>query len=68
MSNTKMLHVLNIINPSLIVPVIENGIHAEKLNLEIHTALGNESECYIIKNRIADAKLFLLILSGDLPA
>lgn len=47
---------------------IEERITLEKLNLEINTILGYDSECIAIKHRIADAEIISLILSGDLPA
>lgn len=43
-------------------------LNMEKLNLEANKALKNENECLRIKHRIADTKILLLALSGDLPS
>lgn len=50
-----------------IIPVIQQGIKVEVVNLEINSILGNDLECLAIKRRIAKAKIFSLVLSGDLP-
>lgn len=52
--------------PSLIA-AIEERIEKEKLVLEAHLALRNDSECTQIRHKIADAKIMLLTFSGDLP-
>lgn len=49
-------------------PLIQQVINAESINLEVNYVLGNELECVTIKRRIAKAKIFSLVLSGDLPA
>lgn len=51
-----------------VIPVIQQGIQAESVNLEVNSVLGNDLECLFIKRRIAKAKIFSLVLSGDLPA
>lgn len=55
------------INADTVIPVINHGIKVETLNLEVNSILGNDSECIAIKRRIAKAKIFSLVLSGDLP-
>lgn len=45
----------------------QNSINMEQLNLEAHETLGDELECIRCKRKITKAKLFLLLLSGDLP-
>jgi hypothetical protein len=57
---------LSQINPARVIPVIEQGINLERVNLEAHSVLGDEYECMNIKHRIADAQILLLILNGDL--
>lgn len=61
-------NLLKNIDPLHLVPVIEQGIKVEKRSLEAHSVLGNVAECERIKHRIADAEIFSLILTGDLPA
>lgn len=48
-------------------PLIQQVIKAESINLQVNSILGNEQECITIKRRIAKAKIFSLVLSGDLP-
>jgi hypothetical protein len=50
-----------------LLPLLENCIKMEKLNLEANQIVGNKLECLKIKHRIADAKLLKLTLIGDLP-
>jgi hypothetical protein len=59
-------HYLNDVNPARVIPVIEQGINLEKLNLEAHSLLGDEMECMDIRHRIADARALLLALRGKL--
>lgn len=63
----QLLKAIHSIDPSHIMQVIQHGIIMENVNLKINESLENHSECLIIKNRIADAKIFLLILRGYLP-
>jgi hypothetical protein len=48
--------------------VISQIIKMERLTLEANTVINNEHECLQIKHRIADAKILLLAISGDLPS
>lgn len=66
MNNSLYLECMDQINPSRIVPMLEHGIEAETINLEAHKVLGDEMACMDIKHRIADAKIMLLILTGEL--
>ena len=67
LNRSRLIEVLKSIDPNRIGSIIEHGISMEKLNLEAHQTLGNENECLKSKHRIADAKIFLLILRGELP-
>lgn len=53
-------------DPNTLAPFLESKIKMESLNLEAQKLLGNEWECHMSKHRIADAKILLLVLSGDL--
>jgi hypothetical protein len=39
----------------------------EKLVLEAHELLGNDWGCLMTQHRIADIRILLLVMSGDLP-
>lgn len=58
---------LSEIGPKKMSRVIEQEIKMEALNLEAHQTLGNLIECLIIKHRIADHRINILLLRGDLP-
>jgi hypothetical protein len=47
--------------------VLEHEIAIEKGILEVNSILGNNDACQSSKHKIADAKIYLLRLSGDLP-
>jgi hypothetical protein len=47
---------------------IEHFIEMEQMNLHANKMLGNYDQCKIIRHRIADARIYLLSLSGDLPS
>lgn len=47
---------------------IEHFIKMEQVNLQAQKLLGNYDECLLIRHRIADARLYLLALSGNLPS
>lgn len=66
--NPNIRQLLTSVNPAHIAAIIEHGIRAEKLNLEAHRLVGDEEGCRTIKHRIADAELFSLWLTGDLPS
>lgn len=44
-----------------------DALQMENFLLQANTQLGNELECLRIQHRIADIKITLLVLSGDLP-
>jgi hypothetical protein len=67
-NNRIVISALRTIEPSLVVPVIQENICMEKLSLEAYKAVGNAPACKRIKHRIVDAKIYLLRLSGDLPS
>lgn len=54
-------------HPSTAIRIIKEDIIKEEINLQIHEAFSNESECIAIEHRIIDAKMCLLFISGDLP-
>lgn len=66
-NNRHLINALNRIDPTLIERIIKNNIYMEQLNLQAHKSLGNEMECLLIKHRIADAEIALLVLEGYLP-
>ena len=47
---------------------LENSVAMNKVNLEANKILGNQSKCMHLKHKIADAKIKLLFISGDLPS
>lgn len=53
---------LKLVRPKHIIPIIENAVDAEEVNLDA----ANPSEYIGIKHRIADLKIFSLIVTGDL--
>jgi hypothetical protein len=53
-------------NPLLVIPVIEEGIKMEKLNLEANKLLGNELTSLEIEKRITEAQILLSVLRMDL--
>jgi hypothetical protein len=53
---------------SSIIKDIEHQVQMDKLSLDANSVLGNKTECMNIKHRIADNKIVLLLISGDLPA
>lgn len=64
---SNLLHeAIALIDSSSLITIVKNGIEVEKVNLEAQKPLGNEKDLVRIKNSIADAKLFVRILGGDL--
>jgi hypothetical protein len=59
---------LHLMNHAILKAMFEKQIESENLNLNLYTLLGDGDECLKIKHRIADAKIRLLQLSGDLPS
>lgn len=51
-----------------IIQDLEHQVQMDKLTLDANAVLGNNSECLTIKHRIADNKIILLLISGDLPS
>lgn len=66
MQNEKLQKVLQLVRPASIIAIIEQGIAMEQLVLEAAQRTRSEFECDLIRNRIADAKIFRLILTGDI--
>jgi hypothetical protein len=60
----KLKENLRLVRSRLVRPIIENGIEAGERELKESQYL-NDAERIAIKQRIADARLFDLILSGD---
>ncbi len=51
-----------IFDPSDIIPIIEEGIRMEKLNLEAHRLLNHKAEALIIDTSITEAERLLSFL------
>lgn len=66
MPHQQFINLLREADASALVPYLQNKIQMETLTMEANKALGNEAECMLAKHRIADCKIYLLILSGDL--
>ena len=66
MPHQRLIELLREADPAMLEPFIKKKIAMENQLLQVHTALGNKHECLKIEHRIADAKIFSLILSGDL--
>jgi hypothetical protein len=68
MRHDKLREVLKLVKPSSIIHLLEQGVDVEKLTLNANERLLNEHECDIIRNVIADGRIFLSLLRGDLPS
>lgn len=68
MRNTKLTEVLKLVKASSIISLIEEGVNMEKLTLDANENILDEHQCDIIRSKIADGKIFLSLLRGDLPS
>lgn len=68
MRHLRVLEVLKMVKSSSIISLIEQGVIIEKLSMEANEELLNEAECDAIRNKIADGKIFISFLRGDLPS
>jgi hypothetical protein len=64
----KLREVLKLVKPSSIIHLLQQGVNLEKLTLSANEHLLNEHECDRARNIIADGRIFLSLLRGDLPS
>jgi hypothetical protein len=63
-----LFQAIQLMNPSIVVPFIENEIKADQIALQANQILHNDAECLKIRHRIADAELLLLIIRRNPPS
>jgi hypothetical protein len=63
-----LLEAIKLMDRPSITSLLEDAIESEKINLNTNIILRNASECIRIKHRIADAKLLLIALRGNLSS
>jgi hypothetical protein len=63
-TNEDIRRFLNYVDPMELIPLIEERIQAEKINLQVNQILNDKHACIAIEHRIADAEILILILRG----